>query len=130
MVTVTLDEAPALRMPVPYKVKYTGALAETTMGAGAHPEDEHWNTATGVSVFGDVSWAAVAAATPVPVPFALNSVGATFSTVPGAFTVPPPATLNSASPIAVPDGTTKLICPDETKSNCAGCDLPVASTTV
>ena len=57
----------------------------------------------------------MAAATPVPLPLALNSVGATVSTVPGALTemTPLPVTVKVARPGTVPDGTMKLICPGE-----------------
>jgi len=74
-------------------------------------------TVTGDCRLGFPAWVriAVAAATPVPVPSALNSVGAAFCTsATPTWLVLPLAIVKVAVPGATPSGSTRLICCGET----------------
>src|SRR5579862_8138497 len=73
---------------------------------------------------------AVAAATPVPVPLILNSLGATFwMIVVAVWGVDPLLELKIASPSAAPPGRTKFTWVGDTKLNAAGSCAPVESVT-
>src|SRR5712671_5934867 len=117
IVTLTFVSELRLRMPVPYSVRYTGVSTPRLIGTEVQPELAHWNTGTGDCICGLAAWVriAVAAATPLPVLFALKSVGTTDWIVPPPVCVVVPfVTTKLADPGAVPSGTTKLICGEDT----------------
>src|SRR5215470_8236054 len=96
----------------------TGVSRPGSMGTPTHPEASHWKTVTGDCGPGFPASVriAVAAATPVPLPFMLNNAGATGCTATVKVCAAPALrTVTVAVPAAVPSGTTKLTCPGETK---------------
>ena len=78
-----------------------------------------------------IALSALAAAKPDPVPVIVNRVGPTCPTAPIALTggFAPLVMVNVATPVAIPVGISKLICPGDTYSRAAGADLPVKSCT-
>src|SRR4051812_16278640 len=100
-----------------------------TMGTATQADLAQSKTGTAdcSSAFGTWTATANAAATPVPLPFILNSAGATGPTLTGNVCEP---TATEAVPVAVASGTTKLTCVGEEKRTNAAREAPAASATV
>src|SRR5206468_5392753 len=111
MVALTFASDVRWVIPVPKRLRYTRVFSLSSMGVAAQLAALHEKTGRSTPADPTRVLIAVAAATPVPVPLALNRVGATVSTVPGVLTevTPLPVTAKVARPGAVPGGTMKLI---------------------
>src|SRR5260370_1382154 len=116
MVTLTALKEDRLRMPVPNRLKNVGVSTPRLTGTEEHPVFEHWNTGVAEERPLTPTRIANAAATPRPLPSAVNKPGATFFTITVPIAIAPgaPVTAIVAGPSAVPVGIWKLICDADT----------------